>query len=192
MIQKKPLFSLKKRKPNAKLLETYLMRCINSPIGHSSLFRDFLSAQRDEDKVVSKISVEKLVVDHFTQTEPVEKDGVVTPARSVASPMSISSSSSSSSSCQQYRYYPPSPPTSTSYVNASAAEFPDSNLSSNNMMYSSIIEQKEQEEEEEEEEEQKGSTPAALKDYQLIKVLGKGATGKVKHTLTHIHTDTNI
>ncbi|GAA5816174.1 hypothetical protein MFLAVUS_009700 [Mucor flavus] len=167
-IQKKPLFSIKKRKSNAKLLETYLVRCINSPIGHSSLFRDFLSAQRDEDKVASKSSIEKLVVHHFTQTEPVEQemDGVVTPARSVTN------QTSTSSSCQQYRYYPPSPPLSTSNVNTSAAEFPDNGHHSNLMVYSSIIEQ-------EEEEEEKRSTPAALKDYQLIKVLGKGATGKV-------------
>ncbi|KAI9252202.1 kinase-like domain-containing protein, partial [Helicostylum pulchrum] len=104
--KKRSLFSIKKRKSNVKLLETYLCRCINSPIGHSSLFRDFLSAQRDEDKVISKTLVQKLVVHHCTQTEPQTDD--VTPTYSISS-----------------------------------------------------------------------SSPAALNDFQLIKVLGKGATGKV-------------
>lgn len=168
---KKSLFSIKKRKSNVKILENYLHRCINSPIGHSSLFRDFLSAQRDEDKVISKNSVHKLVVQHVTQTNSHEQDLQVTPTYTI--------NSQKSSSCQQDRFLPPSPPSSfsnqsTHSFDNSVVGFPDygyhSNLTSQEMVCSSIIERDENE---------KCSSSAAINDFQLIKVLGKGATGKV-------------
>ncbi|KAI8088165.1 kinase-like domain-containing protein [Thamnidium elegans] len=165
--KKRSLFSIKKRKSNAKLLENYLYQCINNRIGHSSLFRDFLSAQRDEDKVISKSSVHKLVVQHVTRTNSHEQPVHVTPAYNTHS-------------CQHDRFSPLSSPPSSFSDHSSAvslhnsiADFPDygyhSNLTSQDIVCSSMSEQ----------EDEKCSSPSAIHDFQLIKVLGKGATGKV-------------
>ncbi|KAI7907811.1 kinase-like domain-containing protein, partial [Cokeromyces recurvatus] len=51
----------KKKKTNSELLEAYLYQCLKGTIGRSSLFRDFLSIQRDEDRIISKSAVRQLV-----------------------------------------------------------------------------------------------------------------------------------
>ncbi|KAI9483494.1 MAG: kinase-like domain-containing protein [Benjaminiella poitrasii] len=49
------------KKTNSELLEVYLYQCLKSTIGRSSLFRDFLSVQREEDRIISKSVVRQLV-----------------------------------------------------------------------------------------------------------------------------------
>ncbi|KAI9264765.1 kinase-like domain-containing protein [Sporodiniella umbellata] len=48
------LFAYKKGKENSELLQEYLYQSSLIDIGRTSLFRDFLSVQREEDRVISK------------------------------------------------------------------------------------------------------------------------------------------
>lgn len=174
---KKLFSSMKKKKSNSELLEQYLYRCIYSPIGYSSLFRDFLSAQRDEDRVISKVTVRQLVAQHHTVAQDIEV--LMTSPSSITRKRSIDNNK-----CQESVMLPPSPPSSISIdtdipaaMDESMTHFPeychDSKLNTTSSicdfdedMICSVSINPQQ--------------PAdRIDDFQLIKVLGKGATGKV-------------
>jgi hypothetical protein len=121
-------------------------------LGRSSLLRDFLSAQRDEDRIISKQAVNQLVAHHqVTQIPPIT--------------MSKKRKRFDSS-------LPPSPP-------ISITQFPEyerrdsgltcSSIKEAGLCSSFILPQEDLQQE----------YKHTINDYQLIKVLGKGATGKV-------------
>ncbi|KAL9556182.1 hypothetical protein MBANPS3_001976 [Mucor bainieri] len=166
----------KKKKSNSQLIETYLSKCLSSVIGRSSLFRDFLAAQRDEDRVISKVQVRQLVAQHEVSQNTV----AIEPMASLKRKRSV---------CQQQKELPPSPPSSISIT-----QFPDyhdrhdSGLTESvddEMMCSSILPPEpatttvDQDFYYDENEPIKDNNNDTINDYQLIKVLGKGATGKV-------------
>lgn len=118
------------KKSNSELLEHYLYNCILGQIGYSSLFRDFLSAQRDEDRIITKVSVRQLVAQHVTSPSPLspatfasssqqQNDLLMTPPPSHSNLKR--KRSDTSSKCQQQEQpndclvvLPPSPPSSIS------------------------------------------------------------------------------
>lgn len=175
----------KKKKSNSQLLEIYLSKCLSTVIGRSSLFRDFLSAQRDEDRVISKVQVRQLVAQHE-----------VSPNSIVIEPMaSLKRKRSMCQQQQQQQELPPSPPSSISMT-----QFPDyhdchdSGLTDSiddEMMCSLILPPEppntavgmQQDFYYDENEPVINNNNDTINDYQLIKVLGKGATGKVIYTL---------
>ncbi|ORZ17301.1 kinase-like domain-containing protein [Absidia repens] len=58
------------QRSNSEKVETYLRQCAADPfISRSSLFRDFLSAQRDEDRVTPLIVVRSMVQQHQQQQQ---------------------------------------------------------------------------------------------------------------------------
>ncbi|RCH97103.1 hypothetical protein CU098_009268 [Rhizopus stolonifer] len=143
--KKKNLFaSLKKKmKTSARRIENYLRHSLSTPIGKTSLFRDFLSAQRDEDRVISKTIVRQMVTQHH--------------------PVTHNTSPS----------LPPSPPPSSNpCCDSILKDFKDESLmlepelsEEEDLMCSSIL--------------GKQQNYDRMDDFELIKVLGKGATGKV-------------
>lgn len=156
---KKSLFSsLKKKKSNAQLLEAYLARCMSARIGTCSLFRDFLSVQRDEDRVISKQIVCQLVAQHQLVTPHHLK-------RKRASTTTDYNHHQQKKLMLAESSLPPSPPSSISIT-----EFPeyrhDSGLSCSIKQDDCSMD----------------DYHDTIHNYQLIKVLGKGATGKVKTT----------
>ncbi|KAI9256539.1 kinase-like domain-containing protein [Phascolomyces articulosus] len=55
-------------KPNSEKIETYLRQCALDPtVGRSSLFRDFLTRQRPEDKAVPRESIDNYYQHHIAQ-----------------------------------------------------------------------------------------------------------------------------
>lgn len=183
--KKRSLFSLKKKKPNSTLLEQYLYRCIHGRIGCSSLFRDFLSAQRDEDRIISKIAVRQLVAQHVTQNSSHEQSQDVL----LMTPPHTLKRKRANTSCHQPSHYdvklPPSPPSSISvtsiplitqqlighnYDNGlTRSSYNDYDL----MMCSSDTDDGNS----------INTDNKHINDYQLIKVLGQGAAGKVINTI---------
>jgi hypothetical protein len=200
----------RKTKSNSELLEQYLHSCILSHIGYSSLFRDFLSAQRDEDRIISKVTVRQLVAHHVTHAPQQEENALL------MTPPQTLKRKRSDSKCQQEQpqqstsnaILPPSPPSSISITSlpdllttrsTSTTQFPeyrhDSGLTSSlyndddMMMCSSILGQQEEQQiyrQYQKEQQQQQNVVAdnnknTINDFQLIKVLGKGATGKVNN-----------
>ncbi|KAI8371044.1 kinase-like domain-containing protein [Blakeslea trispora] len=139
----------KKKKTSAERLERYLRHALTHPIGKTSLFRDFLSAQREEDRVIPKDIVRQMVTQHHTT--------MVT----------------------QHLSLPPSPPLSKqeempvtySVFQDFIEDFDQNDLNPSTLlddpMCSSILGQEEYE------------LKDRIRDFELLKVLGKGATGKV-------------
>ncbi|KAI8344873.1 kinase-like domain-containing protein, partial [Choanephora cucurbitarum] len=145
----------KKKKTSAERLERYLRHALTHSIGKTSLFRDFLSAQREEDRVIPKDVVHQLVTQHHTTvTQP---------------------------------SLPPSPPPS---------KHKDEMLTSYSVFQDFIEDgwldsRQEDEREEREDEMSLLDDPMCssilgqeryrdrIDDFELIQVLGKGATGKV-------------
>jgi hypothetical protein len=175
----------KKKKSNSQLLEIYLSKCLSTVIGKSSLFRDFLSAQRDEDRVISKVQVRQLVAQH----EVSQNNVVIEPMASLKRKRSMCQQQ------QQQQELPPSPPSSISIT-----QFPDyydrrdSGLTESiddEMMCSLILPpeptntavEMQQDFYFDKNEPTTNNNNDTINNYQLIKVLGKGATGKVLHIL---------
>jgi hypothetical protein len=66
-------FKSKKKKTNGENLELWLRSCAAHPVlGKSSLLRDFLSPQRDEDNIITKAAIHSLVQqqDFYDQSSP--------------------------------------------------------------------------------------------------------------------------
>lgn len=128
-------------------------------MGRSSLLRDFLSAQRDEDRIISKQVVNQLVAHHHQVTQ--------------ISPITMSK--------KRKRFDSSLPPSPISITQFPEYERRDSGLTCSSIkdigLCSSFILPKEDllQQQEERFVEYKNT----IHDYQLIKVLGKGATGKV-------------
>ncbi|KAI9339119.1 kinase-like domain-containing protein [Pilaira anomala] len=151
-----------KRKSNSNLIEKYLTRSIHSLIGQSSLFRDFLSAQREEDTVISKNTVRQLVKKHVAPV--VRSDEVVTPPHTLNGDTSIICQ-------QQQQQLLPSSANSHAYADLPVyqthlAPLVDDDEES---YHDDIIRCSYQ---------TKDKHPA-VSNFDLIKVLGKGASGKV-------------
>lgn len=152
----------KKKKTNAQRLESYLYHYLHhSPLGRSSLLRDFLSAQRDEDRIISKHAVNQLVAHNHQVTQ--------------MSPITMSKKRKRFDSTVSSDILPPSPPVSTT-------QFPEFERRDSLLTCSSIKDTGlcpsftlPQEEQAVYAVEYKNT----INDFQLIKVLGKGATGKV-------------
>lgn len=137
-----------KRKSNSSLLEKYLARSIHSLIGQSSLFRDFLSAQREEDRVISKNKVRQLVKKHVAPE--VRSDEVVTPPPTL----------NGDTCCQQQQVYVDLPVYQTHL-----APLDDEEESDQDDILCCSHQTKEKH--------------PSVSHFELLKVLGKGATGKV-------------
>ncbi|KAG2222405.1 hypothetical protein INT45_006927 [Circinella minor] len=57
-------------KPNSEKIESYLRRCALDPtVGRSSLFRDFLTRQRPEDKTLPRESIDNYYHQHIAQQQ---------------------------------------------------------------------------------------------------------------------------
>lgn len=155
--KKKSLFfnSMKKsKKSNSQLLEHYIFRCIHSQIGYSSLFRDFLSAQRDEDRIISKLTVRQLVAQHHvTQEDKIEV---------IDNHPSIIRRHQSMTQFPEYN----SQEEEIQEADDDVSEF-DSYTSSIYSQHQDMYPI------------QSTTKDDRIDDFQLIKVLGKGATGKV-------------
>jgi hypothetical protein len=162
----------------------YLRRCTLTSIGRSSLFHDFLSAQREEDRVISKLSVDQLVAHHVVtqapsvartikrkdpfchNSNPTESDGS-TASTLLSSAPSITDETAPSSFTQDLR----SNDDDSICFSVKLDELPPVPEES---CHSTTIE-----------------------DFQLIKVLGKGATGKVVFirickSFEYLHVDISI
>lgn len=176
----------KKKKANSQIIETYLSKCLSSVIGRSSLFRDFLTAQRDEDRVISKVQVRQLVAQHEVSQNTV----AIEPMASLKRKRSMCQQQ------QQQQELPPSPPSSISMT-----QFPDyhdrhdSGLTESiddEMMCSSILPPEPSATDMDQDFYYDENVPITnnnndtINDYQLIKVLGKGATGKVNSIVQHM------
>lgn len=175
------MFSLKK-KSNTELLEQYLHRCIHGLIGSSSLFRDFLSAQRDEDRIISKVTVRQLVAQHVVQASSPEQHQdplLMTPPHTLKRKRA-------NTSCQQLSHsdvtLPPSPPSSISITSIPLIKKQlhaynydnESTPHSYNMLNLIMCDS-------DSEDESSIENHKTVNDYQLIKVLGQGAAGKVTY-----------
>ncbi|KAI8973931.1 kinase-like domain-containing protein [Pilobolus umbonatus] len=186
----------RKKKSNSELLEIYLYRCAFTQIGKSSLFHDFLTAQREEDCVSSKSSecqpVPQLTMS-VRQTEDqleTHTDAIMTPytlnrkksfiqsshrshGDETSNPMSDFIATPSSSICSSVS------DDSISFTDVATSKpfFPryldyydNVDLSDNRLERLSAVENEMQD---------NTVTKNSIKGFQLIKVLGKGATGKV-------------
>ncbi|ORE02235.1 kinase-like protein [Rhizopus microsporus var. microsporus] len=130
------LFTLKKRKTNAERLQAYLNQSIVH-IAQCSLLREFLSVQRDEDRMISKQSHGSHSNNSHHKSCTVAQPSIMTP------PHTLKRKSSFYDVRQCKRLVaPPSPPTTIS----------------------SIVHH---------------DDAVHIDQFELIKVLGKGATGKV-------------
>ncbi|KAI8979508.1 kinase-like domain-containing protein [Mycotypha africana] len=206
--KKTKLISNKKKKSNSVLLQNYLSQSLRRNIGKSSIFRDFLSAQRDEDTVISKLSVRQLVAQHqptlattaSTVTNAVinavieehQEPEIATPPSTICSNRSIADVRNLYINHQATRTI-----SLDQHCNDISEAFSqnaddisiryDSGLSASCSSSKYSKETTEVKEEEMEFIEQienlpvsnELSNPHTIKDYQLIQVLGKGATGKV-------------
>ncbi|KAF7726347.1 hypothetical protein EC973_008927 [Apophysomyces ossiformis] len=176
---------LKSQRSNCEKIENYLRKCALDPvIGRSTVFRDFLSVQREEDSVSPKALVENYVHQRVLEEERnrVSEDfSLTSPEASArrssslhpASILSISSSNTSSRS---------------SVHSIASIAMSDSQIylgrNSEEPQHMSMTDDDGDDDEEEEEEDQKNDEPVmkrkmTIQDFQFIKVLGKGCMGKV-------------
>ncbi|KAG0179310.1 hypothetical protein DFQ28_003020 [Apophysomyces sp. BC1034] len=167
---------LKSQRSNCEKIENYLRRCALDPvISRSTLFRDFLSVQRDEDSVSSKAVVESYVHQRVIEEERsrvcenfslTSLDPSVRRTSSLrpASTLSVSSSSSSSrSSMHSIRSIAMSD--SQIYLGRIAEEEEPRRMSLTD--------------DDEKNDERSSRRKITIQDFQFIKVLGKGCMGKV-------------
>ncbi|KAI9011957.1 kinase-like domain-containing protein [Phycomyces nitens] len=188
------LSKLRYVKPNSEKIEWYLRRCALDPfISRSSLFRDFLSAQREEDSVGSKDGVQCLVnrqvqenqqsllaqddvfsLDPRTQIQPTVPQAILPPSPAPLEWQPATSTSESLSTASSE---------SMNSMHSMHSMRSMRSMHSDSMRYSTI-------------EDRSNSAPMSItdegiiededppqsvtiQDFQFIKVLGKGCMGKV-------------
>ncbi|KAI8381069.1 kinase-like domain-containing protein [Radiomyces spectabilis] len=174
-------FSNKYQKSNSEKIEIYLRRCALDPvIGRSSLLRDFLSAQRDEDRVASKQLIQSYVHRQLIENERNQMmcDFTLSP------PSSRTPSVISMQSIQpQHSNF-----TSSVYRGRRSSSISLSSISSNHSVLSIAMSDShvyrhrrasELEDPMPDSSHQHHDGKISIQDFQFIKVLGKGCMGKV-------------
>ncbi|KAL0077669.1 kinase-like domain-containing protein [Phycomyces blakesleeanus] len=179
------LSKLRYVKPNSEKIEWYLRRCALDPfISRSSLFRDFLSAQRDEDSVGSKDGVQHYVNRQWQENQQsiLAQDDVF----SLDPPTQIQEST------VPQAILPPTPAplewqpaSSTSESLSTASSESMHSMRSDSIVYSTIEDRSNSapmsisDEGIIEDEDPLPPQRVTIQDFQFIKVLGKGCMGKV-------------
>ncbi|KAI9287054.1 kinase-like domain-containing protein [Umbelopsis sp. AD052] len=166
---------LKSQKSNSEKIESYMRRCVLDPtISKSSLFRDFLTVQREEDSAAAKEVVQRFVNMQATISNEQQhqirhansvasEDAQVPDARSVASTSIENRSSYNSKSPVDENFRKTASSLST------LSENPGISLRELARRQQRIPMQKQTH----------TKTATSIQDFQFIKVLGKGCMGKV-------------
>ncbi|KAI7865539.1 kinase-like domain-containing protein [Spinellus fusiger] len=171
------LSKLRYVKPNSEKIEWYLSQCALDPfIGRSSLFRDFLSAQREEDSIASKDRVQHYVDQQWQEQQQRTVQEDLFPSTDAHSPPST-----------QPHDWQPSPSASLHSEEATHSKqvtvrYPASSVADKGIVDEGIVDEEGGEGEREgggEEEESSPVPTITIQDFQFIKVLGKGCMGKV-------------
>ncbi|GAB5591604.1 hypothetical protein Unana1_06504 [Umbelopsis nana] len=164
---------LKSQKSNSEKIESYMRRCVLDPtICNSSLFRDFLSVQREEDCAAAKEAVQQFVNMQATiaheQTQPVasvtsQGAQVVPDVRSVASSSNTNRRSHQSRSVGDSHFRLANSSLGTLSENPGIS-LADLAKRQKRLPIQNHVRTKES---------------TSIQDFQFIKVLGKGCMGKV-------------
>lgn len=152
---------------NSENLERYLRYCVNDPIIHaSSLFKEFLQPQREEDNIIPKTKIiQESIVHHQEQQQSMIQSDIILENHEIIGACGPTPPPDDDALC-------PLPSSIYSYTSftsriepiSTEAAIPATTLSNTSTSTTSIA---------------SSEQTATIQDFQLIKVIGRGCMGKV-------------